>query len=490
MNFFDQTYLDLLRDVMENGSYKDDRTGTGIYSVFSREMRFDLSTGQVPLLTTKKMHVRSIIHELLWYLRADTNIGYLNDNKVRIWDEWATPNGSLGPVYGQMWRAYPAPDLYTLVPRRTVTDNSVLRDEYDDKTPSYDKVLGFVGELMGDMDEEEERLYNFWWKFVQLFYEEPQQDGVITIRKGDILCKRWHNFGCFRDDIRKMPGFWSARKSTDYTLYNKFYGETNLYHPDTCVFLPSDEAILYENTKMASPIKMVSASDGSVLFFPSIGIAMKRFVTSTVDDFIQALSDGTRTIDGYVLVSMTEHARTGFVVRKFQPVDQIAKVIHDIRNTPTSRRLLVSAWNPTITPDDDYTPDQNAEMGRQALPPCHYDFQFWVDPDKKELSLKMIQRSCDVFLGVPFNIIQYSLLLLMVAKITGYTAKDFIWSGGDVHLYSNHLDQAKEQLERGMYQSPSFEFARDVKEIEDFRFEDFVIKDYEHHAPIKAPIAV
>ena len=261
-------YLELMRRVREDGFEKGDRTGTGTLSVFGHQMRFDLAEG-FPLVTTKRLHLRSIIHELLWFLSGDTNIGYLNDNGVRIWDEWADENGDLGPVYGHQWRS------------------------------------------------------------------------------------------------------WLAR-------------------------------------------------DG-----------------------------GT--------------------------IDQIADVVERIKKTPDSRRLIVSAWNPT-------------DVDRMALPPCHCLFQFYVAGGR--LSCQLYQRSADIFLGVPFNIASYALLVHMMAHVTGLKPGEFVHTFGDAHLYLNHLEQADAQLAREPLALPRLVLKRDVAEIDQFRFEDFEIANYEAYPHISAPIAV
>jgi len=263
-----RTYLDLLRDVLEHGTRKDDRTGTGTLSVFGRQMRFDLRDG-FPLLTTKKLHVKSIVHELLWFLRGDTNVGYLNEHGVSIWDEWADASGELGPVYGRQWRAW-------------------------------------------------------------------------------------------------------------------------------------------------------SAADG-------------------------------------------------------QTIDQIAQVIAQIRDTPDSRRLIVSAWNV-------------GELPKMALPPCHALFQFHVAAGR--LSCQLYQRSADVFLGVPFNIASYALLTCMIAQVCGLQPGEFVHTLGDAHLYLNHLDQAREQLQRVPRTPPRLVLNPDVDSIFGFRYEDVRIADYDPHPAIRAPIAV
>ena len=263
-----QQYLDLLERVLDEGAPKDDRTGTGTLSVFGHQMRFDLAAG-FPLVTTKRLHVRSIIHELLWFLAGETNVRFLNENKVTIWDEWADANGELGPVYGYQWRSWPA-------------------------------------------------------------------------------------------------------------------------------------------------------------------------------------ADGRH-------------------------IDQITNVLEEIRRNPDSRRLVVSAWNV-------------GDLDRMALQPCHALFQFYVADGR--LSCQMYQRSADVFLGVPFNIASYALLTMMVAQVTNLRPGEFIHTLGDAHLYTNHLEQAREQLSREPRPLPSMKLNPEVRSLFDFKFGDFTLESYDPHPPIKAPIAV
>ena len=261
-------YEDLLRDILANGTQKSDRTGTGTRSVFGRQMRFDLSES-FPLITTKRVHFKSVALELLWFLRGDSNVRWLQERGVTIWDEWADDDGELGPVYGVQWRSWPTPD-----------------------------------------------------------------GGQI---------------------------------------------------------------------------------------------------------------------------------------------DQIAKLIDGLKNNPDSRRHIVTAWNP-------------AEVENMALPPCHAMFQFYVADGK--LSCQLYQRSADTFLGVPFNIASYALLTLMVAQQVGLEPGEFVWTGGDVHIYDNHLDQVTEQLSRSPFPYPKLRLRRKPASIFDYELDDFEVLDYQHHPGIKAPIAV
>ncbi len=276
-----KVYLDLMRDVLEHGAENGDRTVTGTLSVFGRQMRFDLAQG-FPLVTTKKLHLRSVIHELLWFLSGDTNIGYLREHGVSIWDEWVTEEGELGPLYGRQWRAW------------------------------------------------------------------PTRDG------------------------------------------------------------------------------------------------------------------GT--------------------------IDQIAQVVEGLRNRPDSRRHIVSAWNVEYLPDESLSPQDNVRQGRMALAACHTLFQFYVAEGR--LSCLLLARSQDLFLGTPFNIASYALLTHMIAQQCDLEVGEFVWTGGDVHLYRNHLEQAREQLARDPQPLPMLHIRRRPDSIFDYRYEDFEISGYDPHPAIRAPIAV
>jgi thymidylate synthase len=273
-----EQYHQLLNHLLSKGVQKGDRTGTGTISSFGYQMRFDLSDG-FPMLTTKKLHLKSIIHELLWFIKGDTNIRYLRENNVKIWDDWADDKGDLGPVYGHQWRD-------------------------------------------------------------------------------------WNSEG----------------------------------------------------------------------------------------------------------------------------IDQINDLVEQIKNNPNSRRMIVSAWNPSVLPDTSKSFSENVKNGKAALPPCHAFFQFYVAQGK--LSCQLYQRSADTFLGVPFNIASYALFTMMVAQVTGLETGDFIHTFGDVHLYNNHIEQAKEQLNREIRTLPKMIINKEIDNINDFKFEDFKLLNYDPHPHIKAAVSV
>ena len=271
-------YLDLIRHIQENGTEKGDRTGTGTKSVFGYQMRFDLSEG-FPMVTTKKLHLKSIIHELLWFLKGETNIAYLKENGVKIWDAWADENGNLGPIYGHQWR-------------------------------------------------------------------------------------NWNS----------------------------------------------------------------------------------------------------------------------------EEIDQITEVIETIKNNPNSRRMLVSAWNPSVLPDTSVSFSENVANGKAALPPCHAFFQFYVANGK--LSCQLYQRSADTFLGVPFNIASYALLVLMIAQVTNLEPGEFIHTFGDAHIYNDHKEQIALQLTREPRKLPTMKLNKNIKNIFDFTYDDFELVDYNPHPLIRGKVSV
>lgn len=275
-----------MKHVLETGKWKHNRTGEDALSMFHASMTFDLSDGTIPLLTTKKVHIKSIIHEMLWFLAGDTNVNTLKANNVRIWNEWANEKGELGPVYGEMWRAYPSP-------------------------------------------------------------------------------------------IEGEP-----------------------------------------------------------------------------------------------------------------PVDQISRLIDLLINKPNDRRMLVNGWHPALIPIDGVAPKDQADLGRQALPPCHTMWQCYVDESTNTIDMHLYQRSADLFLGVPFNIAQYSILLHVLAHVTGRKPGRFIWTGGDVHIYRNLLDQCNMQVERSPYPSPQLKINTECKDILQLKYEDFEVVNYQSHPTLTGKVAV
>lgn len=319
----DKQYLGLLDDILTNGTHKGDRTGTGTMSVFGRMYRHDLNKG-FPLLTTKKLHIRSILHELLWFLKGDTNIRYLKENGVSIWDEWATPGGELGPVYGSQWRRWPAHELVNL-------------DALD-----------------------------------------------ADLRAGSLVRRGYRRLG----------------------------------------LLAGDEA------------------GGSS---PRVAIYHKT-------------------------------------------LDQVQHLIDGLRVNPNSRRHIINAWNVAYLPDESKKPQENALEGHMALPPCHIMYQFYVANGK--LSCMLTQRSADCFLGVPYNCASVSFLTHMVAQQCDLEVGEIVHSFGDLHLYRNHLEQARLQLSREPRPLPTLVLKRKPDSIFDYRFDDFEIVGYDPHPHIPAPIAV
>lgn len=305
-------YLELLNKVLLEGEHRDDRTGVGTRAIFGYQMRFNLKDG-FPLITTKKLHTKSIIHELLWFLKGKTNNDYLKDRGVSIWNEWAKPDGTLGPIYGAQWRRFSAAG----------TTATVVRDQF---TP-----------------------------------------------------------------------------------------------------IPVTGTVLEPN-----------------------GVSVKKTSKKEVCEAFRSSTEG---------------------------VDQIKEVFESLKCNPASRRHLVVAWNPL-------------QLDQMALPPCHCLFQFYVN-NKMELSCQLYQRSCDVFLGLPFNIASYALLVHIFADCLGYDVGEFVWTGGDIHLYENHIQQASLQLAREPFRPQTWLTIKNHHKYPwEYEFEDFAIYNYQYHPAIPAPVAV
>lgn len=363
-------YLDLLQDILDNGVESEDRTGTGTLSVFGRQMRFDLSKG-FPLLTTKKLHFKSIAIELLWFLRGDTNTEWLKKNGVRIWDSWSE--------------------------KEDVVVEDIL--------PFRDRVL--LAERMGVKGID----------FNLLKEDDSSISNLERLKKNIPIVSRLDALGIPR--VRREV----IRPKGDLgPIYGKQWRNwETIIATDPYIDLPDYEIEQYENA-------------------------------------------GFEFIDDTPIM--------GFWRKN---IDQIKEVIKSIKEDPYSRRHIVNAWNV-------------GELGLMNLMPCHFTFQFYVRNGK--LSCMYTMRSNDFFLGSPYNIASYALLTHMIAHVCGLEVGELIYSGGDVHLYTNHIEQAKLQLTREPKPLPTLKFARDVKDIDDFKFEDFIIENYDAHPHIKGEVAV
>lgn len=406
-------YLDMMRLVRETGVFKQDRTGTGTYSIFAHQMRFDLSDG-FPLVTTKRTHLKSIIHELLWFLQGSTNIRYLKENGVKIWDEWVLDGTA----------------EYIPMSMSEIQVALVKHFKSTDFTPVYsEELIGSEYQIVRDEDDESRIVFEYagddsWTRAFEDIIGYPSEK-LIAGELGPVYGSQWRS--------------WPDPKPMRDTL-------------EHIASLPSVEQ----------------------------------------DECTQYAKEG-----------LESHG-----------IDQIAILIDQLTRNPDSRRLIVSAWNP-------------AEVDRMALPPCHCLFQFYTAPlsgmerwklmdakgiyisfctepseaelhriaDEKgipsrKLSCQLYQRSCDVFLGVPFNIASYALLTMMLAQTSNMVPGEFIWTGGDIHIYSNHLEQVDLQLTRTPHALPKMKINPDVKDLFGFTIDDFELVDYVHDAAISAPIAV
>lgn len=501
-NFADDPYLAILRELVNEGVPKGDRTKTGMRELFgSPQMVFDLNTGRFPLLTTKKMFLKGIIHELLWFLKGDTNIKYLQDHGVHIWDAWSGPRGNLGPVYGAQWRRW---EHISWEPAR-----HFVPPEF---STTFGKVAG-VG-VEGGGRKANPELYSTWAGMLYRCYDEKRPEYAYYGAQGVHVHERWHNFCNFVEDAVKLEGWLLKKTFWDKYSLDKDRKNSNRYGPDTCVWASVEEQRI--NTSRAQAVRCLTPEGDS-------------HITMNLAGFCQDMGLDRSTVTKVLKHSRGSHKGWHFEVvtpqnQELAPrvrlVDQIAELISLIQHKPESRRQVVSAWNPV-------------EVPLQALPPCHTLWQTAVSPlsferrvvwakslgftepqaryanrEEKdrtltalldhegypthELHLKLYQRSADWFLGVPFNIASYALLTMMIAKVCGLAPGKFIHTFGSAHLYENHIEQAKTQLARTPFEAPRMKIRGEGSslEIDGFKFEDFELLDYEHHPKISAPIAV
>jgi len=474
-NINEGRYLGLLNEVLHIGNGKDDRTNTGTRAVFGRQTRYTLTEGQVPLLTSKSIHLKSVIHELLWFLAGDTNTGYLQENGVRIWDSWRKPYTSDRPIVVVDWRE---PPMVSPEGRNTLSD----KVEYADQ-----KVVN--------------NLRSTWAKMFDRCYNKNAHNYAQYGASGKRVCERWTTFSNFFEDVQKLP-HWAYKLAdwNSFELDSDYYG-AGVYSPDTCVWLHTSENNMY--TKVSQVVRILKPC-GEERFYLSANdaareIGMTRGSMNRRVNFGEPTTakQGNKEFIGWEIEEVKPEALTSFRKQLIDEgdmgeiyshqwrnweghLDQISKLMQDLKENPFSRRHIVTAWNP-------------AELDDMALPPCHCLFQFFVEEigGEKYLSCQLYQRSADLFLGVPFNIASYSILTHMIAHCIGYKPKEFIHTIGDAHIYNNHVEQVKEQLSR-KYElvSPTLDIAEAPKDIFGFKFEDFKILNYKPQPAIKAPVAV
>lgn len=445
-NKYDNEYMNLAKRVISEGNHRGDRTGTGTQSLFGEQMVFNMANGGFPLLTTKKLHWKSIVHELLWFLSGSTNTKYLEDNGVKIWREWQDENGDLGPVYGHNWRQFGA--------KPSVVKQPIPRCS---STPTY---LGVANGHGGN----DLSFKKTWEGMIARCYDKNSISYPQYGAKGVYVCNRWLEYKNFSDDVKNIPGFVNKETSTDtrYVLDKDLRGSGFVYSPDTCCWITDKENCTLNSNKLYTVER-----DGVYYTFNNISSFCEehKIPSNNFKDCLYG-KNPLVTRHGFSLIKV-ETINKG--------VDQIANLIERIKSKPEDRRLIVSAWNPAYT-----------EL--MALPPCHCFFQCYVN--NGALDLQMYQRSADLFLGVPFNIASYSLLLMMIAQVCGLKPGRFIHTFGDVHIYSNHREQIKEQMRREPYWEPKVTLNPEINNIFDFKFEDIQLEGYVAHPPIKAEVAV
>lgn len=465
-------YHDMLRHILDNGVRKSNRTGTDTISVFGYQTRYDLSEG-FPLLTTKKVHLRSVIVELLWFLRGDTNVKYLHDYGVTIWDEWRHP--------------------YNL-------DRNV---NWVSPKPAVNKETEYVGDfscfgldLGPGMDQ---RLVETWRRMMRRCYDPTHHRYSCYGAAGVTVHPDWHDPRRFIDEVKLIPQWVYKLNNWNGFHLDKDYFGARQYGPNTSVWLREDENIIYSST--AIPI-MATEPSGRRLFFLCLNEASRRLgiPNSSLSRYVGSgqIKTNKWAADKWVgwRFDKYEHPEGklprlelietgdlgpiyGYQWRSWShpetgTIDQIAWVINRIKTNPDCRRLIVSAWNP-------------AELDQMALAPCHCLFQFNVTNGR--LDCQLYQRSADVFLGVPFNIASYALLTMMIAQVTGLKPGVFVHTFGDLHAYVNHLDQIDLQLSREPRPLPKMVIDPTINNIDDFRLEHFTLEGYDPWPTIKAPVA-
>lgn len=486
-------YLQLLRHVLENGAEKGDRTGTGTISVFGYQYQHDLADG-FPLLTTKRVHFKSVAQELLWFLRGETNVSSLKANGVTIWDEWADANGDLGNIYGAQWRRWEAPDhnkVIAMAPRTKTgsrepyqASERQLRGGYDvDTVDRTDPLAGQeitsnrwqTFEILGRMRDDSHRHAPYLVRFVNtgsLVAAHPTSIRARTVR--DPYGITIDGVACLgRPASEGWPWLSEARKlwldiiGRCYFPRHKRYAQygavgVTVAQEWKCfeTFLHTLSMVPFFEKWKADPRAYQLDKDyfGAEEYGPLSCMFLSKRDRVALQDCI-ARTD----------------APEGMLLRPRMVIDQVAEAVHQLRTTPNSRRILVSGWNA-------------ADVGDMALPPCHTVYQWGVSQGR--LNGFLYQRSADCLLGVPFNLASLALFTHMLAQVAGLEPGVLTHSIADAHIYANHLEQVRLQLTREPMALPRLRLNPDVREIDDFRYEDVEILDYQSHSAIKAPVAV
>lgn len=454
-----QQYLEFIKHIKEKGVTKSDRTGTGTKSIFGYQMRFDLQQ-HFPIVTAKKTYFKAVVVELLWFLKGDTNTKYLNDYGVKIWDEWQTESGELGPVYGEQWRSW------NILPEVVLVDTKPIL------TPERNPTVECS--FPPDVDEESS-LFTLWLSLTST-YNGKNWAGVY-------FDPTWNDYNSFVKDVEQLPNYYKWKRNPSlYRLNPSYYTTVPQYRKDTCIWSTiADYDYCVNGLKSAYKVttpdtEFICLTLGDIeSIFPEIN-------TTSV-----TLAGGNIEIDGITIQTILPPE--GQLFRNKLPIDQVEELINQIKTNPDSRRLIISGWNPAVLPDTKFAPNVNAERGKAALPPCHTLMQFYVSEGK--LSCQLYQRSADAFLGVPFNIASYALLTHMIAQVCNLQVGEFIHTFGDAHLYVNHSEQVDLLLSRTPKEHPQIKLNPEIKNIFDFKLEDFSFTpEYVSHPAIKAPIAV
>jgi len=406
-------YKELLADVLLNGVDSEDRTGTGTKSVFGRQVRFDLSEG-FPLVTLKRTYWKGVLIELLWFLQGDTNIGNLQKHGVNIWDSWHDEGNTIGKGYSYQWRNC---SNIELVDKKT-SIYAAINEPIDGAT-----VCG-IAKGVPEGSQRDEHIYSVWSEMIHRCYNKDRKHYKYYGAKGVKVCDRWLDYTNFASDFYKIENGYAKKIDKDNFSLDKDYYGSNLYAPDTTIWLSKDEQRI--NTGRTKLVKVTFPSGTQEFVVDVVNFCFRyQLDYSSVTKCIRGKKE---SVKGYKF----EKVNTTKLVR-LRKIDQIRMVIQQIKNDPKSRRIIVNAWNPS-------------DLDKMALPPCHCFFQFYVREGK--LSCQLYQRSADLFLGVPFNIASYALLTHLIAHECGLEVGEFVHTFGDLHLYNNHLDQARECLSR------------------------------------------